>query len=326
MELTFLGTSSGTPTKLRNVSALALQPENSKRWFLVDCGEGTQHQLLHTSLSLKTLAAICITHVHGDHCYGLPGLLASAAMSGRREPLVLIAPAPVHEFFRAVQQATDLYLPYELQFIDVGTLDSWACEHYVISKAVLSHRVPSWAYVFTEADSAAQLDMAKLQAEGIPQGQLWGQIKQGRDVEWQGGLLVAADYLLPAEKGRKLVVGGDNDTPELLTQACEDAQVLVHEATYTLDVAEKVGPDVQHCAAARIAEFAEAVALPNLVLTHFSPRYQENIAKPPFIADIGAEAAARYRGNLWLAEDFARYRLAKSKQFSVLSLPGISQS
>lgn len=318
MDLTFLGTSSGTPTKNRNVSALALQPENSKHWFLVDCGEATQHQLLHTPLSLKTLAAICITHVHGDHCYGLPGLLASAAMSGRREPLTLIAPPPVHDFMRAIQQATDLYLGYELKFIDVSGFDSLVVDQYTISGVALSHRVPSWAYVFTEADNAAQLDTARLQAEGVPQGPLWGQLKQGRHIEWQDRVLSAMDYVLPPEKDRKLIVAGDNDTPELLTQACQDAQVLVHEATYTRDVAEKVGPDVRHCSAERIAAFAEAAGLPNLVLTHFSPRYQENTARPPSIADIEAEASGQYRGRLWVAEDFARYRLSKNRQFAVL--------
>ena len=85
MELTFLGTSSGTPTRTRNVSAMAIKRANSKDWYLVDCGEGTQHQVLRTSLSLQRLRAIFITHVHGDHCYGLPGLLASAAMAGRTE-------------------------------------------------------------------------------------------------------------------------------------------------------------------------------------------------------------------------------------------------
>ena len=92
MEITFLGTSSGVPTKNRNVSGLAIKKQDSKSWFLVDCGEGTQQQLLQTKLSLKYLTAICITHVHGDHCYGMPGLLATTAMSGRTEPITIIAP------------------------------------------------------------------------------------------------------------------------------------------------------------------------------------------------------------------------------------------
>ncbi len=92
MNLLFLGTSAGVPTKTRNVSGVALHESKGKGWYLVDCGEGTQHQVLHTKLTFHSLKAILITHVHGDHCYGLPGILASAAMGGRTAPLPLVAP------------------------------------------------------------------------------------------------------------------------------------------------------------------------------------------------------------------------------------------
>ena len=94
-KLTFLGTSAGMPTKYRNVTSLAVQPGLSRDWWMVDCGEATQHRLQHVPLTVHDLAGICITHVHGDHSYGLPGLLASAAMGGRKRPLVLIAPRAV---------------------------------------------------------------------------------------------------------------------------------------------------------------------------------------------------------------------------------------
>ena len=110
LTLTFLGTSAGIPTKHRNVTALAISLINpySKAknvpWILVDCGEATQHQLLKTPLSVMQLALICITHVHGDHCYGLPGLLASMAMSGRKHPLTVIAPQAIADYLAAVQE------------------------------------------------------------------------------------------------------------------------------------------------------------------------------------------------------------------------------
>ena len=93
MNLKFLGTSAGVPTKNRNVSGVALRESKGKGWYLIDCGEGTQHQVLHTKLSFHSLKAIFITHVHGDHCYGLPGILASAGMGGRKAPLTIVAPA-----------------------------------------------------------------------------------------------------------------------------------------------------------------------------------------------------------------------------------------
>lgn len=317
MDLLFLGTSSGTPTRQRNVSALALQPENSKSWFLVDCGEATQHQLLSTPLSLKHLAAIFITHVHGDHCYGLPGLLASAAMSGRRDKLTLVAPLPLRELLEVLIRTTDLHLGYEIEFVDVAGLDVLTLERYCISRVALSHRVPSYAYVFEEL-GVPRLDTGRLEAAGIPRGALWGRVQQGADFEWQGQHHAAADFLLPAEPGRKLVVAGDNDTPLLLEKACQGAQLLVHESTYTADVEAKVGPAVQHCSAARIAAFAQEVGLPNLLLTHFSPRYQDDESQSPSIAELRDEAAAHYDGRLWLASDFARFRLDKN---GVLSSP-----
>ena len=109
MNIVFLGTSAGVPTKTRNVTGIAVREERGNGWYLVDCGEGTQHQILHTSLSINALRAIFITHIHGDHCYGLPGILASAAMNGRKAPLKIMAPSGVREWVEATQQHTQLY-------------------------------------------------------------------------------------------------------------------------------------------------------------------------------------------------------------------------
>lgn len=311
MDLIFLGTSSGVPTKQRNVTGLAVLEESGSAWYLVDCGEATQHQLLHTSLSVNDLAAIFITHVHGDHSYGLPGLLASAAMLGRRQPLTLIAPAAVEGWIAATRAFSELYLPYELRFIAVETLGAWQGGKLRVEAMALSHRVPSYAYAFTEAEMAPSLDTARLAGLGVPAGPLWGQLRKGEDITFGGQVLSAADFLHYPHPPRRIVVGGDNDTPGLLAEACKTAQVLVHEATYTEEVGSKAG-DVGHSTASAVAAFAQSAGLPNLVLTHFSARYQANLARSPSIGDIQAEAAARYRSHLFLAEDFARYRLDKA--------------
>lgn len=321
MDILFLGTSSGVPTRQRNVTGLALQPENSKQWYLVDCGEATQHQLLQTPLSVQNLKAIFITHVHGDHSYGLPGLLASAAMAGRKEPLTLIGPQALEGWIAATRDMSELYLPYELQFLAVEKLETWQDEQVQVGMTRLSHRVPCWGYTFCDTRRDAAIDGAKLLAEQVPQGELWGRLKKGLDVEFQGRTLLASDYLIYPHPPRKIVVGGDNGQPALLKNACAGAQVLIHEATYTEDVAKKVGPGVQHSAASWVAEFAEAAAVPNLLLTHFSPRYQHNAAHSPSIDDIRLEAAAHYHGKLWLAADFARYRLSKAGALQLLAPP-----
>jgi ribonuclease Z len=315
VELLFLGTSSGTPTASRNVSGLALIDTQSRAWFLIDCGEGTQHRLLKTRLSTHHLAAIFITHVHGDHCYGLPGLLASAGMNGRTAPLTLVAPRGISDWLAATLQFTQLHLPFAINYVAAEGLTNFACGAFEVDAVALSHRVPSFAYAFTEIATATVLDTEKLLAQGIAKGPLWGQIKRGYDGVYKGTLVRAADFLLPPGPARKIVVGGDNDTPNLLAQACQQCQVLVHEATYTRSVAEKIGKHLGHSYAAQVAEFAEAAGVAHLVLTHFSPRYQNNPQLRPSIQDIYAEAAAFFSGHLVLAEDFMQYRLTQKGDF-----------
>jgi ribonuclease Z len=310
MELQFLGTSSGTPTKARNVSALALRSPELGYWFLVDCGEGTQHQVLHTTLSLVQLRAIFITHIHGDHCYGLPGLLASAGMLNRLEPLFIVAPPTVREFVECVLRTSQLCLPYPIQFVDVA--DAAAADllpDFHVSVTALSHRVPSYGYSFTEKTVENKLDVEKLRRAGVPAGPLWGQLQQGSDVTLDDArTLRASEYLLPPRQPRKVIVGGDNDTPALFAGEARTAQVLVHEATYTEEVLVKMGPGPQHSSALRVARFADEANIPNLVLTHFSPRYEQDKGALS-LAQLEAEARVAYSGRLFLANDFDRYLL-----------------
>jgi ribonuclease Z len=311
MELLFLGTSAGIPTLHRNVSALAVRRRASKSWVLIDCGEGTQHQLLRTSLSLATLSAVCITHVHGDHCYGLFGLLASAGMAKRTEPLLIIAPQGVEEMVRTVARCSDWYVSYELHFVDVASLtQAVETEHFYIHATPLSHRVPSYAYVLDEKITKRALDVEKLDAAHIARGSLWQQLQQGHDVQLDDGRhLQAEQYLLPPRPARRVIVGGDNDTPALLSEVAKTAHVLVHEATYSEAVALKVGAFPQHSDAKTVARFAESAQIANLVLTHFSARYGHEAHHTPNVLELAQEAASVYSGNLVLASDFAVFYL-----------------
>lgn len=311
MDLQFLGTSSGVPTKARNVSATAVIEASGKSWYLVDCGEGTQHQLLHTSLSMRDLRGIFITHVHGDHCYGLPGLLASAGMSGRSEPLELIMPLTLHEWLRLSLAVSQTYLPFELHLLAVETLQDWRSAQVAVTTVELSHRVPSYGFVFTEINPEPRLDTDRLQADGIPRGPLWGDLAHGRQVEHEGRVLDTLTYLKASRAARRIVVCGDNDSPALLAEAAKGADVLVHEATFTEPVLQRSQSNFGHSTAAAVAQFAEAAGVPNLVLTHFSARYQDNPQRSPSIDDVRQEAQAHYSGQLTLARDLQRYHLGK---------------
>ncbi|MCT8167022.1 ribonuclease Z [Pseudomonas putida] len=302
MDLQFLGTSAGVPTKARNVSATAVIEASGRRWYLVDCGEGTQHRLLHSPLSLRDLSGIFITHVHGDHCFGLPGLLASAGVSGRSEPLDLVLPAALHEWLRLSLTASDSYLPFELRLHALEGFCGWRNAVLQVETVQLSHRVPSVGYVFSELNPEPRLDIPRLEADGVARGPLWGELARGQNVVHEGRTLQAADYLRASRPPRRVIVCGDNDRPELLAEVARDVDVLVHEATFTEPVVARSGLTWGHSTAAQVARFAELAGVRNLVLTHFSARY-------PSLESIAQEAQAHYRGNLTLARDLQRYHL-----------------
>ncbi|MGB1090562.1 MAG: ribonuclease Z [Oceanobacter sp.] len=323
MDLLFLGTSAGMPSKQRNVTGLAVVEDQGKGWYLVDCGEATQHQLLHTRLSMHGLKAIFITHIHGDHCYGLPGLLASAAMQGRKQPLTIVAPKGVQEWLEATASLLELYVPYGLEFVLTDDQSEWTFDNFKVSATALDHRVPSWAYRFTQRHPAT-LDVERLTTDGIPRGPIWNQIQRsqvqkGINITLDDRSINAEDYLLRPPSST-VVIGGDNRDPQLLANACKDAQVLVHEATYTREVSERVGEEFGHSDAQRVAQFAEQIGLTNLVLTHFSARYSLDPKASPNMQDIRQEAENEYRGRLFLAQDLHRYRLERSGELVAVAM------
>lgn len=316
-KLTFLGTSSGVPTRHRNVTSLALQTTHNRDWWMIDCGEATQHRLQRVPLSVHDLVGICITHVHGDHSYGLPGLLASASMTGRKKPLLLIAPAAIKAWIDATLLHTELFLTYPLIHIDVDSAQVVYEEAgLTISHHALSHRAPSVGYRFALETNRWKLDKAALQAAGVPPGPAWGLLQAGQDAILDDGtVLRAATFRQTQTQRATVVIGGDNDTPALLAHACAGAQLLVHEATYTEAMLQKVGPGPTHSSVQRVAQFAEAVRMPNLILTHFSARYHNADG----MAELAAEARLHYTGKLFLARDFDTYELDAAGELTKLA-------
>lgn len=342
MKVTFLGTSSGAPTMQRNVSATAIQPEEGKDWILVDCGEATQHQLLHSELSPQKLRAILITHIHGDHCYGLPGLLASCQLNGRTDALTIIGPEAALQYLRAVMVFTQLHINFPLQFIALdrvsdsiahmqlfGQLDIHVSEAsesgarsllsvagFDITAWPLNHRVDCWGYRLEENNVPLKLDIERLRRDGIASGPHFSRLQKGLDAIYTDANGVAhtlnsQDYTWRSWAARIIVIAGDNDTPECLRAACNQADLLIHEATYTEDVLDKVGPGPGHSCARQVASFAEKQDLKALILTHFSSRYLFRATKPAdrCIDEIEQEARSVYAGDLFMAEDLARFSI-----------------
>lgn len=312
LHFTFLGTSSGVPSLTRNVSGLAIKNTQNKSWILIDAGEGTQHRIQQAKLSLKHLQAICITHVHGDHCYGLIGLLASTGMSGRTEPLTLVAPKEIHTWIQTTAQLTELYLPYKIQFIDVTTIqDGYELDNTLtLTSYPLHHRVPSYAFGITATHCQKKLDTQKLIEIGLPKGKAWGDLQNGHDVVHNEQTLNSKDYVTISEQRVHAVVGGDNDELPLLKHACQTADLLIHEATYTQEILEKVGAYPMHSSAKMVAEFAEQEQLPALILTHFSPRYHDEKG----MSQLKEEIQTYYSGVFFMADDLNEYLLNSEGQ------------
>lgn len=314
MRFTFLGTSAGIPTRDRNVTGLAIAVGHPRDWYLVDCGEGTQHRLHHTRHTAARLRAIFITHVHGDHCYGLPGLIASSQTSGRKEPLTVCAPAGIQEMFDAVCRYSDMRLVAPIHFVRSDLPDfRYEDDDVVVDAVALSHRVPSFAYRFTEKVRERHLDQARLEALGVPRGPLWGELQHDRAVTLPDGRTIEPpDVAQPGRQPGRIVVGGDNDRPDLLAPLLPACDILIHEATYTEDVLERVGPQYQHTTAAAVAHTAAAHGVPHLFLTHFSQRYRNSAtAGEHCIDDLFREARALYGGHLHLARDLDSYELTR---------------
>ncbi|WP_066802000.1 ribonuclease Z [Moraxella oblonga] len=324
--LTFLGTSSGIPTRERNTSALAIEcmaDIHAKRhgWLLVDCGEGTQHQLLKSHLSITNLSAILITHTHGDHCYGLGGLLASLAMHKRTKPLTIIAPKAIAKLLDTLTIVSELYFNYPIEFISIEdylaqnlTISFGDNHHIDIYIHTLSHRISSFGFEIIQYLQKDKLLVDKLNHEKIPTI-YWNQILKSDEVMIDNKKICANDYKVHLENKLKIVIAGDNDTPDLLAQAVQGAKALVHEATYTHDIMQRIihkpmeqgGFDPKHSSAKMVAEFAQKHHIPMLILTHFSARYAlfEDIASNlPNMGHVRAEAGRYYEGELVLAKDF----------------------
>ncbi|MFC4597646.1 ribonuclease Z [Cohnella hongkongensis] len=276
MEVWFMGTSAGMPIAERNVSSVALNLTRGKgTLWMFDCGEGTQHQLLRTPLKLSRLTKLFITHLHGDHLFGVPGLLSSRSSLGGLEPLDVYGPPGLREFIEAAMRLSGTHLDYPLNVHEIEeegrVLDA---EGHIVECAMLDHRVPCFGYRVAEKPRSGALRVDVLAAAGVPPGPAYGRLKAGEDIELEDGTVIhAADALRDPIAGRVVAVMGDTRPCEGAIRLARGADLLVHEATFAADLAEKA--DLYgHSTALQAAETARAAGAARLLMTHFSSRYR----------------------------------------------------
>jgi len=309
LQVTFLGTSSGVPTRARNVSAVALRlPQRAEMW-LFDCGEGTQHQFLRSDLRLSQLRRIFITHMHGDHVFGLPGLLASLGLSGSSSAGIdLYGPDPLEGFLNGSLRGSSTRIGYPLQVhrsrpaAESGAV-LFEDEDLRVRCTPLIHRVPAYAYRVDQKPLAGRFDIAKAQELGIPPGPIYAQLKRGETVELDDGRSIDGRELCgPDREGVSIVYCTDTVFSEAAVELARGADLLIHESTFAHEEAD-MAFQKQHSTSTMAAQTAAEAGVGQLVLTHLSPRYAPGNAVTA--DDLLAEAQAIFP-NTVLAKDFMR--------------------
>ncbi|MBW4519251.1 MAG: ribonuclease Z [Scytolyngbya sp. HA4215-MV1] len=308
MQITFLGTSSGVPTRSRNVSSVALRlPQRAEVW-LFDCGEGTQHQILRSEIRSSQLRRIFVTHMHGDHIFGLMGLLASCGLAGNPDRIDIYGPPGLQDYLKAAGRYSQTHFSYPIQVHTVEPGKLYEDDEFVVSCGLLKHRVPAFGYRIAEKDRAGRFDVAKASDLGIPSGPLYGELKRGGTVTLPDGRTIhGSDLCAPPETGRKFVYCTDTVFYEGSIELAQDADLLIHEATFAHADAEMAYQRLHSTStmAAQVALFAQ---VKQLIITHFSPRYAPGNAIQ--LGDLLQEARAIFP-NTHMAHDFMVYDIPR---------------
>ena len=308
MQVTFLGTSSGVPTRARNVSAVALRLAQRSELWLFDCGEGTQHQFLRSDLRLSQLRRIFITHMHGDHVFGLPGLLASLGLSGSSGGVDLYGPDPLESYLEGVLRTSSTRIGYPLDVHRVrnaAEADRLVFEDsdLTVRATPLHHRVPAYAYRVEEKPKPGRFDITKAREMEIPPGPVYAALKRGETVTLQDGRRIDGRTLCgPQRAGASIVYCTDTVFCEAAVSLARGADLLIHESTFSHSEAD-MAFQRQHSTSTMAAQTAAEAGVSQLVLTHLSPRYAPGNAVTA--DDLLAEARAIFPNTI-LAKDFLR--------------------
>ena len=292
MRVTFLGTSGAVPTAERNPSAVAVEREGDR--FLFDCGEGTQRQMMRYRTGFD-VEHVFLTHVHGDHTFGLPGLLQTLDFNERDAPLTIHGPAGSRRDIEGLVSVTGdrPSFPLRITQVDPGdvVLDR---EDYEVRAVDVEHRCAAVGYALVEDDRKGRFDREKAEEElGIPPGPKYSKLHEGEPVEHDGHTVQPEEVVGPPRPGRRLVYTGDTRPCESVVAAAEEADLLIHDGSFATDLADRA-VETAHSTAREAATVAREAGARRLALTHVSSRY------PGDARELRQEAEAVFDGDLCL--------------------------
>ena len=300
MELEFLGTGAGVPSKQRNVTSIALKmlDEINAVW-LFDCGEGTQQQILETTVRPRKIEKIFITHLHGDHIFGLPGLLSSRSFQGGESTLTIYGPKGIEEYVRTSLRLSESHLKYPLIFVEITETGVLVEEpKFTVYCEELDHRIKCYGYRVVEKEFQGELQVEKLKEMKIPSGPIYKKIKDGETVTLDDGRVIdGREFIGEAKPGRIITILGDTRVHPNSEKLAENADVLVHESTFNAEEG-RMARSYYHSTTAQAATIAKNAGVKQLLLTHISARYLGKAAH-----DLQLEAQAIFR-NSKVVRDF----------------------
>jgi len=270
IEVVFIGTSSMVPTKERNQSSILISYKNNG--ILVDCGEGTQRQLKIGGISLTKISKILITHWHGDHTLGLPGLIQSMSASSYNKTLDIYGPKGTKKHFNAMFEAFVFDKKIDIAIKEIKEGKFFEDDDFILEAMKLDHGIETLGYGFIEKDRR-KIDLKKIKKLGIPEGPLLGKLQDDKEISWKDKKITPKEttYIV---KGKKISIIADTMLCNNCYELAKDADLLVCEATYSSKLEEK-GEAYGHMTAKQAASVANRSNVKKLVLTHFSARYKE---------------------------------------------------
>jgi ribonuclease Z len=286
LRIIFLGTGGSWPTVKRNVSSLAIK--RGSEILLFDCGEGTQRQFQQSNLSYMQISKIFITHFHGDHFLGLPGLIQTMQLNDRDKPLHIYGPKGMKDLTDHLLTLGYFRPSYEIISHDLINDDEIDFDEYSIYTLKVKHNVPVLSYCLKEHQRPGKFNKPKALELGIPEGPLFSKLQYGQAITLPNGKKITSGMILgPSRKGRKIVISGDTMPCEEMITFSKNADVLIHEATFDSEL-EDIAREYGHTTAAQAAEIAKKARVEKLFLVHVSPRYLdyrviENDARKIFI-------------------------------------------
>lgn len=275
MEIKFLGTGAGIPSKNRNVSAivLSLLQEINSIW-LFDCGEATQHQILHTTIKPRKINKIFITHLHGDHIFGLPGFLSSRSFQGGENTLTVYGPKGIKQFIETTLAVSQTQISYPLKIFEIDEGKIFENDQFTVYAKKLSHGIPSFGFRIVQKDQQGELLVDKLKALGIQPGPIYRVIKENeKTVLEDGRIIYRKDVVGPKKEGKIITILGDTRYQKSHYEFIKESDLLIHEATFSHEH-EKLAYDYFHSTTVQAAKLAKEGNVKRLILTHISSRYQ----------------------------------------------------